>query len=194
MEGPLASLRVVELQGRGPGPFCAMVLADLGAEVVRVARPSDVPPDDGASGTERMIRGHRRIDLAGALAPLRRGDDPPAPPLNLLGDYGGGGMLAVVGVLGALVERSVSGRGQVVDAAMVDGVALLTTLLHGMRAEGRWSGPPGSNVLAPPTTPPSAAGEQTSEVLADWGFAAAEVEALLGSGAVRQAPPAGADG
>jgi alpha-methylacyl-CoA racemase len=400
MPGPLESLRVVELQGRGPGPFAAMVLADLGAEVVRVARPSDVAPDDPAddtaTGTERMIRGQRRIDLvargrrsvaidltvpaglatalhlveradvllegfrpgvaerlgigpdaclernprliytritgwgqdgplartpghdinyvalAGALAPLQRGDEPPAPPLNLLGDYGGGGMLAVVGVLSALVERSVSGRGQVVDAAMVDGVALLTTLIHGMRAEGLWSEPPGSNVLdlgapfynvyetadgrhltigcgepkfyaelldllglgpellhgqsdpttwpagratlaeafagrplaewsrlfegtsvcfapvltldeapahphnaergtfvevdgvvqpapaprfsrtpPPPTTPPSPAGEHTAQVLVDWGLTAADVEALIGSGAIRQAPPAG---
>ena len=71
----------------------------------------------------------------------------PAPPLNLLGDFGGGGMLLVVGILSALVERSRSGRGQVVDAAMVDGVALLTTLFHGMRAEGLWSDQPGTNVL-----------------------------------------------
>jgi alpha-methylacyl-CoA racemase len=71
----------------------------------------------------------------------------PPPPLNLLGDYGGGGMLLVTGILSALVERSVSGRGQVVDAAMIDGVALLTTLFHGLRAEGLWSDVPGSNVL-----------------------------------------------
>jgi alpha-methylacyl-CoA racemase len=230
-KGPLSGLTAVELQGRGPGPFGAMVLADLGADVVRVARPQDVAPSDDETGTERMIRGHRRIDLvargrrsvaidlkhpdglaaalrlvdqadvliegfrpgvaerlgigpdpclrrnprlvyaritgwgqdgryaqtpghdinyvalAGALDPLRRGDEPPAPPLNLLGDYGGGGMLLAVGVLSALVERSRSGRGQVVDAAMVDGVALLTTLFHGMRAEGVWSDVPGTNTL-----------------------------------------------
>lgn len=230
-KGPLSGVRVVELQGRGPGPFGAMVLADLGAEVVCIARPDDVAPADDESGTERMIRGHRRIDLvtrgrrsiavdlkkpdglqaarrlidqadvliegfrpgvaerlglgpdaclrrnprlvyaritgwgqegryaqtpghdinyvalAGALDPLRRGQQPPAPPLNLLGDYGGGGMLLVVGVLSALLERSGSGRGQVVDASMVDGVALLTTLFHGMRAEGLWSDVPGTNVL-----------------------------------------------
>ena len=87
------------------------------------------------------------VALAGALDPLRRGDGPPAPPLNLLGDYGGGGMLLVVGILAALFERSRSGAGQVVDAAMVDGVALLTTLLHGMRAEGLWSDVPGGNIL-----------------------------------------------
>ena len=71
----------------------------------------------------------------------------PVPPLNLLGDFGGGGMLLAVGVLSALFERSRSGVGQVVDAAMVDGVALLTTLFHGMRADGVWSDQPGSNVL-----------------------------------------------
>ena len=229
--GPLSGLRAVELQGRGPGPFGAMVLADLGADVVRVARPQDLAPADDETGTERMIRGHRRVDLvargrrsvavdlkhpdglaaalrlidqadvliegyrpgvaerlglgpdtclrrnprlvyaritgwgqdgryaqapghdvnyvalAGALDPLRRGGEPPAPPLNLLGDYGGGGMLLAVGVLSALVERSWSGRGQVVDASMVDGVALLTTLFHGLRAEGLWSDVPGTNTL-----------------------------------------------
>jgi alpha-methylacyl-CoA racemase len=231
VKGPLSGLKAVELQGRGPGPFGAMVLADLGADVVRIVRPQDVCADADETGTERMIRGHRRIDLvargrrsvavdlkqpdglatvlrlvdgadvllegfrpgvaerlgvgpdaclernprlvyaritgwgqdgpyaqtpghdinyvalAGALDPLRRGGEAPAPPLNLLGDYGGGGMLLVVGILSALVERSLSGRGQVVDAAMIDGVALLTTIVHGMRAEGLWSDAPGSNVL-----------------------------------------------
>jgi alpha-methylacyl-CoA racemase len=255
MAGPLAGLRVVELQGRGPGPFGAMVLADLGAEVVRIDRPAETSaapsgsaapsasaadPEAGVetraetgaeTGAERMIRGHRQIDLvsrsrrpvgidlkrpdglaaalslvdradvlvegyrpgvaerlgvgpeaclarnprliyaritgwgqdgpyaqvpghdinyvalAGALDPLRRGDGPPAPPLNLLGDYGGGGMLLVIGILSALFERSRSGAGQVVDTAMIDGVALLTTLFHGMRAEGLWSDVPGSNIL-----------------------------------------------
>jgi alpha-methylacyl-CoA racemase len=231
MAGPLMGLRVVELEGRGPGPFGAMVLADLGAEVVRVTRVADVDPSDDESGLERMTRGHRRIDLvtrgrrsvaidlkhpeglatalrlidqadvliegyrpgvaerlglgpekcrelnprlvyaritgwgqdgpyastpghdinyvalAGALDPLRRNGEAPAPPLNLLGDYGGGGMLLVIGVLSALFERSRSGLGQVVDAAMVDGVALLTTLFHGLRAEGLWSDVPGTNVL-----------------------------------------------
>lgn len=222
---------MVELAGRGPGPFGVMVLADLGAEVVRVARVEDVAAGGEESATERALRGHRRHDLvtrgrpsvaldlkhpdgvatalrlidqadvvvegfrpgvaerlglgpqtclarnprlvyarmtgfgqdgpyarspghdinyvalAGALEPLRRPGQPPAPPLNLLGDYGGGGMLLVIGVLAALVERGASGRGQVVDAAMVDGVALLTTLLHGMRAEGSWSDDPGQNIL-----------------------------------------------
>ncbi|HKI42683.1 MAG TPA: CaiB/BaiF CoA-transferase family protein, partial [Mycobacterium sp.] len=231
MAGPLAGLRVVELQGRGPGPFGVMVLADLGAEVVRIDRPDETPRSDAETGEERMIRGHRRIDLvsrgrrsvaidlkqpdglatalrlidradvlvegyrpgvaerlgvgpevcldrnprlvyaritgwgqegpyaqvpghdinyvalAGALDPLRRGDAPPAPPLNLLGDYGGGGMLLVIGILSALFERFRSGAGQVVDTAMIDGVALLSTLFHGLRAEGLWSDVPGTNIL-----------------------------------------------
>jgi alpha-methylacyl-CoA racemase len=210
-----------------------MVLADLGADVVRVNRVDDARDDDPpARPVERMIQGDRRIDLlargrrsvaidlkrpegvatalrlidradvlvegyrpgvaerlglgppvclernpalvyaritgwgqdgpyahtpghdlnyvalAGALDPLRRSpDDAPAPPLNLLGDFGGGGMLLVVGILSALFERSRSGAGQVVDTAMVDGVALLTTLFHGMLAEGLWSDVPGTNVL-----------------------------------------------
>ena len=231
MAGPLAGVRVIELQGRGPGPFAAMMLADLGADVIRVARAGDVAGADGENAMQRMISGHRAIDLvargrrsiavdlkhpagavamlrladradvllegfrpgvaerlglgpeacqarnarlvyarisgwgregpyastpghdinyvalAGALDPLRRDGLPPAPPLNLLGDYGGGGMLIVVGILSALVERALSGRGQVVDASMIDGVALLTTLFHGLRAEGLWSDVPGSNVL-----------------------------------------------
>jgi alpha-methylacyl-CoA racemase len=241
MPGPLSGIHVVEFQGRGPGPFGAMLLADLGADVVRVARTDDLqhePNENGPegtgteeTGTERLVSGHRRMDLlargrrsvaidlkrregvavalrlvdradvlvegfrpgvaerlgvgpdvcldrnpglvyaritgwgqdgpyarvpghdlnyvalSGALDPLRRDDGAPSPPLNLLGDFGGGGMLLVVGILSALVERSRSGRGQVVDAAMVDGVALLTTLFHGLRAEGLWSDRPGTNVL-----------------------------------------------
>ncbi len=233
MTAPLSGLKVVELQGRGPGPFGAMLLADLGADVVRMCRPADVAAaEEDVSPTERMIRGTRRIDLlargrrsvavdlehpqglasalrlvevadvvvegyrpgvaerlgvgpevcldrnprlvyaritgwgqdgpyaatpghdinyvalSGALDLLRRPGQAPQPPLNLLGDFGGGGMLLVVGILAALVERSRSGRGQVVDAAMVDGVALLTTLFHGLRAEGLWSDDPDANVLS----------------------------------------------
>ncbi len=232
MAGPLAGVRVVELEGRGPGPFGAMILADLGADVVRVGRLEDVDPGEEETPAERMRRGHRRIDLltrgrrsvavdlkrpeglacalrliekadvliegfrpgvaerlglgpdaclernpklvyaritgwgqdgpyaptpghdinyvalAGVLEALRPTPaDAPHPPLNLLGDFGGGGMLLVIGVLSALVERANSGHGQVVDAAMVDGVALLTTLFHGLRAEGLWSDEPGTNVL-----------------------------------------------
>ena len=231
MRGPLTGISVVELQGRRPGPFGAMILADLGADVIRIARPEDVVVGGQENDVDRMVRGHRKLDLlgrgrrsmaidlkqprgvepalrlidqtdvllegyrpgvaerlglgpdtclernprlvygritgwgqegplaqtpghdisyvalAGALDPLRRDAMVPAPPLNLLGDFGGGGMLLVVGVLSALLERSTSGRGQVVDAAMVDGVALLMTLFHGMRAEGLWSDEPGSNIL-----------------------------------------------
>jgi alpha-methylacyl-CoA racemase len=103
----------------------------------------------GQDGPYARTPGHdiNYVALAGALDPLRRGGEPPAPPLNLLGDYGGGGMLLVAGILSALFERACSGLGQVVDASMIDGVALLTTLFHGMRAEGLWSDVPGSNVL-----------------------------------------------
>jgi len=230
VSGPLAGIKVLELQGRGPAPFGTMVLADLGADVVTIARVADVDVE-GESAAERMAAGRRRIDLAtrgkrsvaidlkhpdglaaaqrlvdhadvltesnrpgvaerlglgpdaclernprliyarmtgwgqhgtyastpghdinyvalaGALEHLRRPGQAPMPPLNLLGDYGGGGMLLVVGILAALVERGVSGRGQVIDAAMVDGVALLSTLFYGLRAEGLWSDEPGTNIL-----------------------------------------------
>ena len=131
----------------------------------------------GQDGPYAETPGHdiNYLALAGALDLLRRADEPPAPPLNLLGDYGGGGMLLVVGILGALFERSRSGHGQVVDAAMVDGVALLTTIFHGMMAEGLWPEVPGSHVLAarrrrsttctrPPTasTSPSARASRSS--------------------------------
>jgi len=218
MSGPLAGLHVVELQGRGPGPFGVMILSDLGARVTRVVGPgrdlwprridlvsrgrqlvaADLKDPAGLATALRLIDGadvlvegfrpgvaerlgigpgtclernprlvYARITgwgqegpyarvpghdinyvaLSGALDALRRDERPPAPPLNLLGDYGGGGMLLAVGVLSALVERSVSGKGQVVDAAMIDGVSLLTTIFHGMRAEGAWNDEPGTNVL-----------------------------------------------
>jgi alpha-methylacyl-CoA racemase len=208
-----------------------MVLADLGAEVITISRVSDVVTGAEESARERMLKGHRRVDLvtrgkrsvaidlkhprgvavalrlidqadvlvegnrpgvverlglgpdvclernpslvyarmtgfgqdgpyastpghdinyvalAGALHHLRAPGQPPRPPLNLLGDYGGGGMLLVVGILSALFERSRSGLGQVVDAAMVDGVALLTTLFYGLRAEQLWNDEPGTNTL-----------------------------------------------
>lgn len=231
MTGPLSGLKVVELQGRGPGPFATMVLADLGAEVVSIARVQDVVATGGEHGMERLLTGHRTTDLvtrgkrsaaidlkhpdgvaaalrlvdradvlvegnrpgvaerlglgpttcmdrndrlvygrmtgwgqegpyahtpghdinyvalSGALDHLRRRGHAPMPPLNLLGDYGGGGMLLVVGIMSALFERSHSGRGQVVDAAMVDGVALLMTLFYGLRAEQLWSDEPETNIL-----------------------------------------------
>jgi alpha-methylacyl-CoA racemase len=87
------------------------------------------------------------IAIAGALEPIGRSGEAPVPPLNLVGDFGGGGMLLAMGVLAALYERQGSGRGQVVDAAMVDGAALLTTMLHGLRAAGAWPGGRGENLL-----------------------------------------------
>jgi len=87
------------------------------------------------------------LSLTGALAAMGRPGTPPAPPLNLVADYGGGSMLLLVGILAALVERERSGRGQVVDAAMVDGVSLLSQLVWSMRSIGAWAGPRGANLL-----------------------------------------------
>jgi alpha-methylacyl-CoA racemase len=212
----LAGIRVVELAGLVPGPFGCMMLADLGADVVQVARPGArvVPPgplDRGrrvvtldlktpaglssllslVSRADVLVEGFRPgvaerlgfgpvlcsaanprliyarmtgwgqdgplaaraghdidyIAVAGALAPLGAAPAPPPAPLNYLGDMAGGGMLLAVGVLAALVERAQSGRGQVVDAAMVDGAGLLTAFLHGALASGLWPGPRGTNLL-----------------------------------------------
>jgi alpha-methylacyl-CoA racemase len=218
--GPLASLKVVELAGLAPAPFATTVLADLGAEVVRVDRakpgfdvltfPHDplsrsrrwigvdtkspegrdivlrlvegadvliegfrpgvterlgIGPDDCLARNPRLVYGRitgwgqdgplaqaaghdiNYIGLAGALEPIGRAGERPVPPLNLLGDFGGGGMLLAMGVLAALVERSVSGRGQVVDASMVEGSALLTAGMHGLKNIGLWSRGRGQNML-----------------------------------------------
>jgi alpha-methylacyl-CoA racemase len=215
--GPLAGVRVVELAGIGPGPFCAMLLADLGAEVLRVERPAaartgwptvlargrrsvavDLKHPDGAGvvldlvaaadalvegfrpgvaerlgigpdaclarnprlvygrvtgwgqeGPWRLAAGHDidYIALAGALHPVGPAGGPPVPPLNLVGDFGGGGMLLALGVVAALLERGRSGAGQVVDAAMVDGAALLTTQFHELLAAGLWREQRGGNLL-----------------------------------------------
>jgi alpha-methylacyl-CoA racemase len=213
--GPLHGVRVLELAGLGAAPFCCMVLSDLGAEVLRVDRPSSSPLDFtlrrgrrsvvvdlkhpagadtvlrladradvlvegfrpgvaeklgigpevcctrnpglvygrmtgwGQTGPLAQAAGHdiNYIAVAGALEPLGRRGQPPTPPLNVLGDYGGGGMLLAVGVLAALVERGRSGQGQVVDAAMVDGAALLMTLFHGLQAQGHWDPERGTNNL-----------------------------------------------
>jgi alpha-methylacyl-CoA racemase len=209
--GPLEGVKVVELAGIGPGPFAAMVLADLGAEVVRVERPQggveapdphldlvhrgrrslvlDVKSDAGRAALLRLVdaadvlidpfrpgvaerlgigpdpclernprlvygrmtgwgqtgplrhaAGHdiNYIALAGPLAAIGTRATP-IPPLNLVGDYGGGGMLLALGIAVALVERARSGRGQVIDAAMVDGAALLSTLIVGLVEKGQWS-------------------------------------------------------
>jgi alpha-methylacyl-CoA racemase len=215
--GPLAGIRVVELAGIGPGPFAAMLLADLGAEVLRVDRPAtsrpawptvlargrrsvvvDLKHPDGAGvvldlvasagalvegfrpgvaerlgigpdaclarnprlvygrvtgwgqeGPWRLAAGHDidYVAVAGALHPIGQAGGPPVPPLNLVGDFGGGGMLLALGVVAALLEAGRSGRGQVVDAAMVDGAALLTTQFHELLAAGLWREERGANLL-----------------------------------------------
>lgn len=216
MSGPLKGLRVVEMAGIGPGPFCAMVLADLGAEVVRVARPGAVPDPNDVLARSRtvlpldlrdpasvqqvldlvahadaLIEGYRPgvmerlglgpdaclarqpkliygrmtgwgqhgplshaaghdinyIAISGALHAIGRSGAAPVPPLNYVGDFGGGAMLLAVGVLSALLEAGRSGRGQVVDAAMTDGAALMSAMMYGMKAAGQWSNQRGENLL-----------------------------------------------
>ncbi len=220
MSGPLTGLRVVELGGIGPGPHAAMILADLGAEVVRVDRPvteeaaragardqllrnrysvvADLkkPADRdrvigliercdvlvegfrpgvterlglgpqpmternpglvyarmtgwGQDGPFRDRVGHdlNYIATTGALAAVARSGQPPTVPLNLVGDYGGGSMLLLVGILSALWERERSGRGQVIDAAMVDGATLLMQAFWSLRGRGEWATGPAANVV-----------------------------------------------
>src|SRR3569833_1641428 len=103
----------------------------------------------GQEGPMAPMAGHdiNYIAVAGALDPVGRAGERPPAPLNLVGDFGGGGMLLAVGILAALHERSRSGRGQVVDAAMVDGAALLTSFIHGMRGQGAWQDARGTNLL-----------------------------------------------
>jgi alpha-methylacyl-CoA racemase len=103
----------------------------------------------GQDGPMAQRAGHDidYIALAGALSPIGRAGERPLPPLNLIGDFGGGGMLLALGVVSALVEAAHSGQGQVVDAAMVDGAALLTTFIWGMRGLGVWGGRRGTNLL-----------------------------------------------
>jgi alpha-methylacyl-CoA racemase len=220
MSGPLDGIRVIELGGIGPVPYGSMLLADAGAEVLRIARP-DAPRGTGTVGSDLLLRsrtsigvdlktpggvdlvlalvaradalvegfrpgvaermglgpepcmarnprlvygrmtgwgqegpwsgaaGHdiNYIAIAGALWPIGREGDRPVPPLNLVGDFGGGGMLLAFGVVAALVEASRSGQGQVVDAAMLDGAASLTTMLHSHRALGAWRDERGVNIL-----------------------------------------------
>ncbi|WP_055494140.1 CaiB/BaiF CoA-transferase family protein [Streptomyces sp. TP-A0356] len=218
--GPLAGVRVVELAGIGPGPFAAMLLADLGADVVRVDRPNgpglainpeydvtnrnkrsvivDLKAEDGPARlldlVERadiLIEGYRPgvaerlgvgpgtchtrnprlvygrmtgwgqegplaqraghdiayIALTGTLGMIGQADAPPAIPANLVGDYAGGSLYLVVGVLAALHHARETGTGQVVDAAIVDGAAHLTSMIHGMLAAGRWQDRRGANLF-----------------------------------------------
>jgi alpha-methylacyl-CoA racemase len=220
--GPLAGVRVVEVAGIGPGPFCAMMLADMGADVLRVDRtgPADlglpVAPrfsvlnrgrrsvaldlkNPGAvaavkrlvAGADALVEGFRPgvmerlglgpdvclavnprlvygrmtgwgqdgplaaaaghdinyIALAGVLHSIGRKGGAPVPPLNLVGDFGGGGMYLAFGVVCALLEAQRSGHGQVVDAAMVDGAASLAAAVFGLRAMGLWNDERGDNIL-----------------------------------------------
>lgn len=213
MTGPLAGFRIVEFAGIGPGPFAAMLLADMGAEVITLVRPNQMPKGAAArgrqviavdlkdkaaigqvlsllDGADALLEGFRPgvmerlglgpevvaarnrklvygrmtgwgqsgplanaaghdinyISITGALAAIG-GKDKPMPPLNLVGDFGGGALYLVVGMLAALLEAGRSGQGQVVDAAMCDGAASLITMFFDMTAAGRWKEERESNML-----------------------------------------------
>lgn len=216
--GPLAGTRIVEIAGIGPGPFCAMMLADMGAEVVRVDRKAnagngtnydvlnrgrksiavDLKNPDGVETVLRLIEkadaliegfrpgvmerlglgpdvclarnpklvfgrmtgwgqegplahaaGHdiNYISLTGALHAIGRPGSPPTPPLNLVGDFGGGGMMLAFGIVCAMLEAQKSGKGQVVDAAMTDGSAALMGIIYGLKGMGIWTNDRQSNML-----------------------------------------------
>ncbi|MBJ7328315.1 MAG: CoA transferase [Solirubrobacteraceae bacterium] len=216
--GPLSDVKIIEIAGIGPGPFAAMVLADLGADVIRVDRPGGTAafgptdptlrgrpvveanlktpegrelvlalaekadaliegnrpgvmerlglgPDElaarnpklvygrmtgyGQDGPLSSVAGHdiNYISISGVLGAIARKGERPLFPINLAGDYGGGGMFLIVGVLAGILEARASGKGQVVDAAMTDGSALLTAMMYGMRAVGAWNDEPGTNLL-----------------------------------------------
>ncbi len=220
--GPLNGFKIIEVAGIGPGPFTAMMLSDMGADVIRIDRAGnavggdpDAPPADllnrgrrsvgldlkseagvsvlldlvgsadaiiegfrpgvaerlgfgpdvclernpklvysrmtgwGQDGPYASTAGHdiNYIALGGALAHLGRKGEKPTPPINLVGDFGGGGMLQAFGVVCALLEAQKSGSGQVVDAAMVDGAATLMTMIWSFSAMGIWSDTKGENLL-----------------------------------------------
>jgi alpha-methylacyl-CoA racemase len=212
--GALQGIRVVEMAGLAPAPFCGMILADFGADVVRVDRVGAATFDylargkrsvavnlKSPDGVETVLRlvdradvllepyrpgvmerlglgpeiacarnsrlvyarltgfgqdgpyasmaGHdiNYIALSGALSLLGRRGENPLPPINLLGDFAGGGMLCALGIALALLERAQSGRGQVVDAAMVDGAAYLSTFIYKFRNAGMWRDERGTNLL-----------------------------------------------
>ncbi|WP_045823717.1 CaiB/BaiF CoA transferase family protein [Williamsia herbipolensis] len=219
-QGPVTGIRVVEFAGIGPGPHAAMMLADLGADVVRVQRSGTLPapgrnadqllrgrsavveadlksaadktevirlvaradvllegfrpgvmerlglgPDDLLAVNPRLVYGRMTgwgqdgpmadraghdinyISMTGMLHAIGRAGERPVPPLNLVGDFGGGSMFLVQGVLAALVERGVSGAGQVVDAAMVDGASVLGQMMWAFRGTGLWRDERGVNML-----------------------------------------------
>jgi alpha-methylacyl-CoA racemase len=215
--GPLSKLKVLEIESLGPGPFAAMKLADLGASVLSIARPSskrlpnpvlergragrlelDLKSDEGrnralalieqadalieggrpgvmerlglgpevclqrnpklvygrvtgwgSSGPLAQSAGHdiNYIALSGALHGCGTPESGPIVPLNLVGDFGGGGMMLAFGLVAALFESKTSGRGQVVDTAMLDGAASLMSMMYGMKATGRWDAPRAGNIL-----------------------------------------------
>lgn len=217
--GPLAGIRIVEFDAIGPVPLAGMMLADMGADVVRIARPKtgqEAWDDVGGSilhrsrtvieldlksrvdqalaliaGADALIEGLRPgvmerlglgpdaclaanprlvygritgwgqtgqmapraghdinyVALTGALHAMGPAGTPPPVPLNLVGDYGGGTMFLVTGVLAALLSAKATGRGQVVDAAMIDGVATMTSLFQAFRASGQWSDAREDNLL-----------------------------------------------
>lgn len=220
--GPLAGVKVVEIAGLGPAPFAAMMLADMGAEVIRVERAEKVTPGmettpsldllnrgrrsigvdlKHPSGVETVLRllekadaliegfrpgvmerlglgpdvclarkptlifgrmtgwgqtgplahaaGHdiNYIALSGVLDHFGRAGEKPTPPINMVGDFGGGGMFLAFGVVCGLLEAARSGKGQVVDAAMVDGAPILMTMIHSFRAMGFWSDQRGTNLI-----------------------------------------------
>jgi len=145
----LAGAADVLVEGFRPG---VMERVGLGPEALLAEHPKLIfarMTGYGQHGPLSRRAGHdiNYIAVAGALEPIGRQGERPLPPLNLVGDFGGGGMLLTVGILAALHERSRSGQGQVVDAAMVDGAALLTAFLHGVRADGHWSDSRGTNLL-----------------------------------------------
>ncbi|MBB3046236.1 alpha-methylacyl-CoA racemase [Litorivivens lipolytica] len=217
--GPLSGIRILEIAGIGPGPFAAMLLADMGADVIRIDRPETpmfanqteldflnrgkrsicidlkkegavalveklvaradgflegfrpgvlekygLGPDDCLALNQKLVYGRMTgwgqegpmanraghdinyIALAGALEPMGRAGEKPAIPLNLVGDFGGGGMLLAFGMVCALLEAKTSGKGQVVDAAMVDGASLLMTSLFSAYQTGYW-GERGTNMI-----------------------------------------------
>jgi len=217
--GPLNGVKIIEVGGIGPGPFCGMMLSDMGAEIIRVERKgglslSDpkydlltrnrksisinlrdqqgvetllkmieqvdalqegfrpgvmeklgIGPDDCLKRNPRLVYGRMTgwgqegplaraaghdinyIALSGALHSIGRKDQCPVPPLNLVGDFGGGGMLLAFGMVCALLETQKSGQGQVVDAAMTDGSAALMAMIYGLKAAGLWTDKPGTNLL-----------------------------------------------
>ena len=222
MSGPLEGVRIIELAGIGPGPYACMLLADAGADIVRVDRATGSPAVPGAGPSWDLLTRSRRsvavdlkhpegvalvlelaeqadaliegwrpgvaerlglgpdhcwdrnprlvygrmtgwgqqgplaataghdidyIALSGALYAIGRSGEAPVPPLNLVGDFGGGGMMLAFGICAALLEASRSGRGQVVDAAMVDGAASLMTMTYSLAQFGMWSDQRGTNML-----------------------------------------------